>query len=1808
MSLDFDSAALQMQHDEEEYDQEDYMREQELQKLLTDLPHDMLEDSGDHLSNFSDCSAPEEHEQVHEPWDQEARWNDHPMTANPQSGPNLYAERFLYDQGNIQGEMHASEWPNHNADEERNMYEISGRASDDGSDDVYLGGDGYPAPNRYPQGNTYHLPENFRPSYTNGPQQELSNQHKTANFVDTKKEHLKFGTSETTNSQSVEPYKVIYKPYQNNIQKPVTVSPEAARRIEAFEDMQQEFLGTGENAPDNMQILQLQVLNKAKGRQLEELNKQLEERAQQIRYLSHQLSIVKDEKDGMCLSLQESQKLYQNSKEREVQLEGQIKAFETQIQTLAANEEKFIKQAKVAETALETTQQQLLELRRSDALQRTREQHEAIIAALKQKYEEQVMSLQEKLDARLSELQEQTELCCRLRAHMKQLERTLEESKLEKNAIINQLSRSLEESQNQCANLLQTGLVQETNQLRLQLQQAQSAQLISNEMNKALQEELKELKEEIVLYESAAKHGVFLNDPRGNVDVNMTDSYADLGIKKVNKKPRLHSEAQNKELDKELCKDEIILELKAEMERLLNSNKTKRDRVSQLQNNLNECQRTIEELKQLQKANGQEPQGRNTESPSDILQSNISASENNLKEDILRLRKENQVLQQEIESRSAHIQELDKNEETLKKVNQDLCSQMRQMVQDFDRDKQEAIERYERTYRQHYEDMKKKYYEELMEEHAVEKEKLIQAYDENIAKLKVEIDELNKEMLTVKECYITVCREKDGQEAALKRKFEQEQQLKEENFKKQLLEEKEKSLNDLRAELEETYQNSVMTAKAKWQEEKEADIKQRVENEVERVKAGWEREQKEIIDQAIQEVEKEWQRRLTHALEESKRTVVELKDCCSQTQPVTITDETLSQLMAKEVEKQTLPLQEALKEKERALREHGASLEMRHRENIARQVEAALTKAHARWLQELTELEEYKTHLKAAQEKWEKEYEIKTAKQVSLALSAAEEKWKKELENGDQTRMRTKELEEKFLSLKRELELKKEEIPAIVKAELAKARTLWNKEKQEEVLGIQEQNEKDYHSFLRDHRHQINELLAKAKEDFAKQKEELLEQKEADLKVCLERKWQEWAIQEAKRFQNEIHQYEDRTLVQVELLLDEMHKDLTRCAGDMPAWQAKWRTAPHVQVNLQFKDRLILCLQKAYTNAAYAILEKTKPAGIKAPEDLDCDSKDPAHPCLQSGEGETGDKARLSLYDVGEQVELQRRLRKLPSPQETEADNAPMFISHWSFADSKCFLSQEDFRCKHCLQQLERKERECQDLKKKLDKACKHLQLTVKEHKAKSEQWQENEKMVQTLREENIVMKSQLEEVKPGSVPPRSLSEGYVSKPCPSCDGKALEEMRSQYIKAVGKIKSDMLRYIHESKERAADIIKAEVLRERQETARKMRKYYLICLQQLLIDDGKHDGAEKKIICAAGKLATMAKILETPVRNSSQSEAARSALPQNSKPFAEVEDPKGNHIHQSKQASAEINAHGRSVAKKAYHQVPQKRIPCNLRQQLEAENPSPLSSNNLGGGSSFKQLDNVSVGAVTSTKASTGDRNAHKGLSHATDAAAFHNHSPHISEFQNVNLASCSDDGSYSRGACVMPPNPNERPVSKEFGCIQSTRYRKAAPSKTQGFDFQETPVKDDRSATDCSLVSETLHLESNSISSYPAQKAHPSTHGKSCNRFPMANQFSHVQEGASGFCQQASSHREKFLVTTSQVSNCSKGSLKMNPGLTPCQNADRLSPPSAQQSSAVLCSTAGKNYNLLHLRKQIHEMKDFQQDSGFDSPQINFD
>ncbi|XP_074457545.1 centrosomal protein of 152 kDa isoform X3 [Larus michahellis] len=1644
MSLDFDSGALQTQHEDEEYDQEDYAREQELQQLLTDLPHDMLEDSGDQLSSYSDCSIQETEEQPHEPGKHDGMWNNHPLISDPQNGyeqgQNLYPEQFLCDQQNDHVEKLGKNWNGlHNDEDNKHLYDIKEdycgqNGQEDPDDDVYLGRDEFNAPSCYQQNNMYHLSENFRP-YTNGHKPEFnSQQSKIINFPDAPKEHLKqFVASDVVSGQSPESYKVTYKQYQNGIHQQIPVIQEGTRRNEVFEDLQHEFLGNNENSSENMQILQLQVLNKARERQLEELNEKLEKSAQQIRYLSHQLSMVKDEKDGLAVSLHESQKLYQNGKEREVHLEGQIKALETQIQALTTNEEQILKQSKVAEVAMESMQKQLLELQRSDALQRAREQHEAIISALKQKYEKEILSLEQKLDTTKSALREQKELCNNLGEHVKQLEKMLEETKCEKTEIINRLTRSLEESQKQCANLLQTGSVQETNQLRFQLQQAQSAHMISSNMNKALQEELMELKEEIALYESAAKLGVFLNDAGGELHTNAGDSYVDLGIKKMTvKKPRFCSAIQNRDMDKELSKDEIIVELKAELERLLNSNKMKRNQITQLQNDLKDCQRTLEEYKQLMKA---EKASKESESVKNLNDASVASPlvSDNLKEEVLRLRKANETLLQEVENHTSTIEELKENEEKLKSLNQDLCCQMRKMVQDFDQDKQEAIVRCERTYQQHHEDTKAHFEKDLMERYAAEKQQLIQSYEETILQLKANIEELNREMTAVKECYIGVCGEKDTLEATLRQKFEQEQQLKEEKLKKQLLEEKEDALNLLRTELEEKHSSSMTAAKRQWLEEKE----QQIEDEVALAKVHWEKEEKEL----------------------------------------------------------------------------------------------------------------------------------------ALVLSAAEEKWKKEYEKTDKSGPRMKELEEKVISLKKELELKKEEIPATVKAELAKARAQWNKDKQEEILRIQEQNERDYRSFLDDHRNRIKEVLATAKEDLAKQKNDLSIQKEAEIKMLLDQKQREWEAQETKRLQDEINRYEEKTLVELEYLLSEIHEELVKCTHSKHSWKDKSFDA-HVQLGHQCEDKLKACLQKAYRTTVYTILEKKDREWKEKYEELLTNVNKEAYSCLQHDEGGNWDMARPPAYNAGHQTEAQRRLKRQPPLQETGTDKGQK-------CTERNLGFQEAFCCEQCCQELDKRETVCQDLKKELEIACKHLQLAVKEHEAKSEQIQENKKVLEALIAENSEMKTKLKDL---GTPPRSLSKGGVSKPCTSCDSlKGLEEMRAQYIKAVSKIKCDMLCYIRESKERAAEMIKAEVLRERQETARKMRKYYLTCLQQLLTDNGKHEGAEKKIMNAASKLATMAKGLETPLRHIPESKSTRSALLLNSDLPPGAEYSKRDRMLQARSNHMESKSCGKSITEKANGKTVQKRVPHDLRQQFDAvqtETQHTLHetvTSNIQDGNNSKNLDGASRDALLEFYPNEDGRrekygpivNVDKGLLCAASNIAHQNAPPSAFQvtLENTRAPNFTNGHAISGPTHDILKSKNERTVLKEDKYIQSCGKWKTRSKRTQELNCQETPERDEGSCSEWSSVSGSLHLDRSDMRlSYPEQKASTNVQAQTacCEEFPQIRSFSPADENVPSW-RDLPNGNGKILSTKSSTKVYSRGHLITNAERTSFLNSDKSNSAVAQ-------------------------------------------
>uniref|UniRef100_A0A3P8U9J8 Centrosomal protein 152 n=1 Tax=Amphiprion percula TaxID=161767 RepID=A0A3P8U9J8_AMPPE len=969
MSIDFDSAALQTQHDEEEYDQEDYAREQELHKLLTDLPDDMLEDSRDSSSPELECSTCSNKNTG-------SRYHTLLTQSSLRSSHNEYA----YEDGAVHMNGHQIQPPREhlphiwNQDHQftQEDYTCTSMGTEESTETCDFSAEF--ESKSYPQNTNNHVEYNGEGGYMD------------------QQSHFQ------VNDRAVNQYKASYNPH-HPAHQPKMFNAQAAQQERQFDHLQREFLDSTQQNADREQLAQLQILNKAQQRQIEDLERKLEDSRRNMRYLEHQFAIVKDEKDGLAVSLKESSRLIEEAKEREVPMQNKLRTMEEQVQILNERDQENMKKQRVADAAVDSMKQQMLELCRSDTLSRAREQHDRDLAIMKEQHEAALLALQQKLDSTSQDLNEQIDVGQRLQEHVRQLERQREEESLERARVVNALTQRLEESQQQCAKLLQTNSVQEMSQMQIKLQQAQSAKTLSENMSKVLQD-MADLKEQITLYESAVKHGVITLELSSDWENQLSESCVDLGLKKTNRKNgTLHSTALAHLSDAKLPKDEALRLLRVEMQRCLGSLKGKRQKISQLQEELQRCQCRVNKLQTELDEAKLSISARET---SQMKHLDITGDSH---KELMRLQEDKQHLNQELKQK----------EEKLKAANSELCTKMREMIQDMDQEKQENAERSERINQQYRDDVVNRVRTELMLEHDGQVEQLTAQHQQQVQHLQTQLSEANDKVLAVQECYISVCKEKDLLEESIRNKEKEEAEIREESGT---------AVEKLRTELEAQHQASIKQLKALWSKEKEAEIQLSA--------------QKEQL-----------------------------------------------QLEADKVQRKAV--EEARKQAQRELQE-------KHLEDMAKQVEGAVTRAYNRWIEDLISLPEYQTSLQTEKQKWEKLQEKQTEQRVSQALREAEEHWHKkhenELEEHCSGPQRVEELQEELAALQSQLEQMTREQAALLKAELAGARAAWNRDKQQEISIIQVRSEQVFQTKLQEQSRKLEQTLQQIREDTVGAREE----------------------------------------------------------------------------------------------------------------------------------------------------------------------------------------------------------------------------------------------------------------------------------------------------------------------------------------------------------------------------------------------------------------------------------------------------------------------------------------------------------------------------------------------------------------------------------------------------------------------------------------------------------------------------------------------------------------------------------------------
>ncbi|KAK7891037.1 hypothetical protein WMY93_023000 [Mugilogobius chulae] len=1250
MSIDFDSAALQTQHDEDEYDQEDYAREQELHKLLTDLPDDMLEDSRDSSPDleYSICSNKNTGNSPQTNGAQQ--WSNHVRPTSNEQNYEANYNQFPFGERAVNGHLngHQGQTQPHVWHQAQGPQFTQGDYSYNsiGTDNNDFSTDDYGA-KAYPEGSK--IPVEYNGNGGFGDRQVHG---ETGN-------HFQVFNSKSHQGQEMD-------------------------------QLQREFLDSTAKTADQEQLAQLRILHKAQQRQIEDLEQKLEDSRRNMRYLEHQFAIVKDEKDGLAVSLKESSCLIEEYKGREVKMQKNAKALEHQVQLLTEKDQENMKKQRVADAAVDTMKQQMLDMCRSDTLSRAREQHDRDITVLREQHDTALLASKQKIDSISQALDQQVELTQKLREQVKQLERQREEDQLERARVINGLTQRLEESQQQCAKLLQTSSVQEMSQLQIKLQQTQSAKTLSENMNKALQEDLAELKEQITLYESAVKHNVISLDLHNDLENHLSESCIDLGLKKTNLRNGTVHNPLAKLSDSKLPKDEALRLLRAEMQRCLANLKGKRQKIEHLQETSGETGQTKitevsgpsqEELKQLEGTNNT---CRNKWRFVSILEKKYK--------------------------------ELKQNEEKVKAANLELCTKMREMIQELDQEKQEAAERSERVHQQHRDDVVKHVRTELIQEHTAQIEQLTQQHQQQLQELQTQLSEAHDKMSAVQECYISVCKEKDTLEESIRSKDNEEATLKE--TKQKMQEETDAALKKLRVEMEAQHQASVAELKAVWTKDKEKEIQQNVDMQVAQINATWKEEMKKM--------ERNWSQKLEEANRQQSKETAEAASQTNSSQDRSVgiisVEELESRLTTQKQQLQTEADRAKMKAVEEAKKQVQKDLHEKHLEDMAKQVEGAVTRAYNRWVEDLTSLPEYQASLQSEREKWEEQQQSTTDEKVSQAVRAAEDRWAKRQRAswGAVSSQQEHELQQTASTLQSQLDQTRKEQAALLKAELSAARAAWNRDKLQEINLVQARSEQAYQSKLQEQQKKLHQALQRVKEEAELEKKDLISQTEARLQQAVESREQE------------LNSYfAEKEKAQMKDLKDEIQAEIQAALAQ-------------IQTQLFMKQQ--------------------------GSEEAKKTSREPTGGHHNNSTFMSEGKLSLVLKETQEQYE--KEILKIQASASQRAEQG---------------------RCrKECTQTVSNLQKKNQELQRHLEKACRQLQSAVREHKA-----------------------------------------------------------------AVKKLKGDMMRYLQESRERAAEMIRVEV------------HYYLTCLQELLEDGGQTTGAEKKIMNAASKLAAMAKVLETPVKNKS---------------------------------------------------------------------------------------------------------------------------------------------------------------------------------------------------------------------------------------------------------------------------------------------------------------------------------------------------
>ncbi|CAD5112194.1 DgyrCDS1427 [Dimorphilus gyrociliatus] len=860
------------------------------------------------------------------------------------------------------------------------------------------------------------------------------------------------------------------------------------------------------------QFSQLKILYEARGRQLEDFSAAFEEKEREIRILKHEVAMATEQAESCKNGREQMQVLLIEEKDKVAKLESENSNLDKQLANITNCKEDAERRLAASEATVDVLQRQVCQLEASDAVARTRYTHEAYVDSLKQRHSSQIANLEQKYDEAENQRRCLEDEINSVKKKLNEATKEAESARIERADTVNRLTESLKRSQEQCEQLLAAGTGQEIGKANAQLKEALAGKTIAQDMNKALQAELNDVKEQLILLENFTQLSDQVNSKNSD-HCNPDDSYAQLGIKQK----------------QETAVDDLVHRLKSELERCLNNYRNKRQQVLQLQDQLaasklknNELEESLKEMKNYknQVEIWQDKYG-DLESHRDV-----TPLEAKLKRDLERLRGERDLLKEEFTELEIRLNEAVKSEESLNELNKQLSSEMSAMAAEFDSDKREAIMRTQSECLRLQEETREKLKNELEMKHDEEKHKLENQLSHTVNTLNDQIKSLEKELSEVKEDYVKICESKDIVEDSLRLRLEDERN----RAIKDAVEEAEKTLK-------ESFERQLTERSESIREQlnRENSIRQKneLQNELSKTKAEWERLKAGQFKVALDDARLEWNKQFEEKLQEKQ---AQLDKSISTQQKLELS---LSEMKQNSIsrnvhmvelkslrQKFDTNIQQLRNEKQQENLKNDAQVEMlktAHEKKIKEMLDErrkAIEEIRKEFSGNITRLEKNIKELKNEKNSLMKEIESLKSdlqakdKEVKASVKKIKDELKMKHENDiDEVikGMENSSSSAEVVRLKKELENAADKIRDLEKAkensaeERRKLIKLKDEERRRDVEEIEKKCEADFNKFFDEHQGTLSHALKTQRVQFEKEMSQLAERQSEEMKLYRER-------------------------------------------------------------------------------------------------------------------------------------------------------------------------------------------------------------------------------------------------------------------------------------------------------------------------------------------------------------------------------------------------------------------------------------------------------------------------------------------------------------------------------------------------------------------------------------------------------------------------------------------------------------------------------------------------------------------------------